>query len=240
MGRDRVGLDTAKLEKATYGTFVFTITLLLGLPIVGVRALLLAGLALALYAYSEFRKPHFLAIECEKQVQANMVFAARDIYINLKTTGRVRDAVSSVAYGGYGYLSTIFCEALLEMEAGKGDMLAFSGASRKSNLPHFQRLLAILGQPDANLVLALQRFILDLKRERIRVLQAYELKSEIHSRLLPLVLIGAGAFLMVVSVMGFYFSSKLPIFQIILLNYIILPYIFIFMLFDLKKNNPRI
>jgi len=227
-------------DNLLYGFFLFVIVFLFGFNIIGIRAIILAVFALLLYIYSEFEKPRFQKIEEEKEIQANMIFAARDIYTNLKTTGRIRDAISSVAYGGYGYLSDIFREMLLELEAGKDDGIVFAEASKKSNLSYFQRLIAILNQSDTNLIPTLNQFILDLKRERLRILQAYELKSEIHSRLLPLILIGAGAILMVISVLGFYLSAGLPLFQVLLMNYVILPYIFIFMLFDLKKNNPRI
>ena len=227
-------------DSVFYGIFVFAIVFLFWINILGARAILLAAFALALYLYMELRKPHLQRIEREKQIQANLVFAARDLYTHLRTTGRIRDAISSVAFGGYGYLSDIFHEMLADLEAGKDEGIVFSEASKKSGLAYFQRLMAILSQSETNLVPTLQQFILDLKRERIRILQAYELKSEVHSRLLPLILIGAGAFLMVVSVMGFHFSAQLPLFQTVFLNYIILPYIFTFMLFDLKKNNPRI
>jgi len=227
-------------NSVAYGVFIFIITFLLGTHVVGIDAVFLGAFAVILYYYWELRKPHFEMVEREKEIQANLVFAARDIYTNLRTSGKVREAISSVAYGGYGFLSEIFRESLLELEAGNDERVVFSKASKKSSLPHFQRLIAILNQSDTNLVPTLRQFILDLKRERLRILQRYELKSEVHSRLLPLILIGAGAFLMVSSVMGFYFSSGLPLFQVVLLNYIVLPYIFMFMLFDLKKNNPRI
>jgi len=223
-----------------YGLFVFLITTLISFNIIGLQSVFIGIFALVLYSYWELRKPHFEKIEKEKEIQANLVFAVRDVYTNLKTTGRMRDAISSVAFGGYGHLSEIFREILFELEAGKDDSLVFSKASKKSNLPHFQRFIAILNQSDVNLLNTLQQFILDLKRERLRILQAYELKSELHAHLIPLILIGAAAFLMVTSVMGFYFSTELPIFQVVLVNYIALPYIFMFILFDLKKNNPRI
>ena len=204
------------------------------------HSLLLSLLTLPLYLFYSLQLPKIRAKELEKDIDSNLIFAVREAHTSLQTENSLTRAIYNIAASGDSKLSQLFRELFLDIDAGNDPSLAFAKISRKTDSSNFQRFIAILLESHTNILPALSQLIQDLKRERSRKLQAYELKSQLYSRLLPLVFIGAGAFLMVLCVMGFYFSHSLPIPHIIFLNFVFLPYTLLTILADLKTSNPKI
>jgi len=204
------------------------------------HALALSFLILPLFLLYSIRRPSLEARETSKNIDSNLIFAVREAHTSLQTHNSIKKTVYNIASSGESRLSGIFREIFLDIDSGKDPSMAFARASRKTDSPNFQRFIAILLESHTNILPALSQLIQDLKHERSRSLQAYELKSQLYSRLLPLLFIGSGAFLMVVCVMGFYFSGRLPVPHIILLNFVVLPYALLLILADLKFSNPKI
>lgn len=72
----------------------------------------------ALAFFHTYRKPLSLAIEKEKEIDANLVFVGRELYVSFKTGSSLNQALRNVAVGNYGFLSDIFQKILQEIERG--------------------------------------------------------------------------------------------------------------------------
>lgn len=91
-----------------------------------------------------------------------------------------------------------------------------------------------------NITPALEQFIEEVKRARLRAIQKYEMKSELHSRILPIIFIGSSAFVLVSTIVGFHFSAGLQLPVILFLNFVLLPAILFILLHDLQLTSPGI
>ena len=187
--------------------------------------------------YFTRQEPRFLMAEQTKEIEANLVFFSRALHISLKTGNTLPDAIRNVPSSGH--LSVLFRKALIELEKGEDKAIVFGRLSKKTECAYLQRLFAIFMQSEQNILPVLEQYIEEIKRARLRRIHKYELKSELHSRILPLVFIGCSAFVLVSTIVGFYFFSSSLLF-VLMLNFVFLPFILILLVRDLKVSNPGI
>lgn len=202
-------------------------------------ALLLSLSVAAISLFCTYRTPAARSAEAAKEIEANLVFAARDLHISLRTGLPLNVAARNAAAGGYGALSLIFEKAYRHMENGDTERAAFGKAASSTRSEYLHRLLAILSDAKSvNTLHSLEQYIEEAKRARARRLQNYETKSELYSSILPILFVGSAAFTLISVVAGSHFRSSLPLPFLIFLNFVLMPSALAILLAELQSANP--
>ncbi len=205
------------------------------------HALLLSLSVSALFFFYTYRLPAVRSAEAAKEIESNLVFAARDLHISLKTGLPLNVAVRNAASGNYGAISTLFEKAHRYMENGDTEKAAFGKIAASTKSEYFHRLLSILSDAKSvNTAPSLEQYIDEAKRARARRLQNYEIKSELYSSILPIIFVGSAAFALVSVVAGFHLYSSLPLPFLLFLNFVLIPATLTLLLTELQSANPGV
>ncbi len=201
--------------------------------------LMISGLFSMLLGYSIYNRPFSLSITREKEIDANLIFAVRELSISMRTGATLADALKNAAPSGY--LSEFLRKAWIGLSSSEPEEYVFGRLSKRTGNRYLQRLFAILMlSGKTNILPALEQYIQEVKNARNRKMQEYEIRSQLSSKILPLVFIGSASLILVFSIVGFHFSAHLPFPSVIALNFVVIPFAMLFLLQALKASNPLV
>jgi len=195
-----------------------------------------AALLGSLVGYLFWNRPFSLSMVREKEIDAGLVFAARELSVSLRAGAGLPDALREVSPPGY--LGEFFERARVRLAGGEPENSVFGHLSKSTGSRYLQRLFAILMIEGGNLVPSLEQYIDEVKRAQSRRMLEYEMRSQLFSRLLPLLFVGSASIILVFSIAGFHFSAHLPLSSVIFLNFIALPFALVFFIQSLKAASP--
>ena len=202
-------------------------------------ALLVSGFFSWFVGYAFYIRPFTLSVSREKEIDSNLIFAARELCVHLRTGTDLKGAFRSITPSGY--LGTFFRKAYTGLSGGEPEEYVFGALSKRTTSRYLQRLFAILMlSKNSNIVPSLEQYIDEAKKARSRKMHEYELRSSMFSKILPLLFIGSASLVLVFCITGFHFSAHLPLPFIIALNFVAMPFAMLLLLNSLKSSNPMV
>jgi len=142
--KDREYLAIAVFSSVFWFFLIFSLFTIFGLMI-GKNLLFLSFffsllISFVIFAYINFY-PNLILVKKDRDVERNLIFAVRHLFVQVKSGVSIFDAMVSVSKGNYGVISEEFEKCVKEIATGKEEIQALEELAFRTPNTNFKRII---------------------------------------------------------------------------------------------------